>query len=120
MSQLPPDWEPPKRITGNLLPVELTGYLLLWDGSSPRLLGVPGAATDFVAVFSTPERLESMCAVYGFPTMLARIADGEAFLALALPHVRVMVDPHQHENGKLRWVEPFSEERGIPDPPEVK
>ena len=99
----------PRRISDRTLSVRITGYLVPWVPEGPLLLAVPGTSDLFVAVFSTKRRLQACCLDYQLEyASIKKVTDGREFLAEVLPHFRVLIDPHRHTNGLLRYTEPFT------------
>lgn len=112
--------EAPTRVSDRVHRLNIDGYLMAVDAEAqPVLLAMPGTEDRFVAIFSSPDKLDALYRASGVPyTRVQQIVDGPEFLeSLAeniLPfRLRVAVDLRRMENGRVRFLEiPLSELEG--------
>ena len=115
----------PRRISDREVPIVITGYFmpthdapLIVFSNTPVLVGMPDTDDLFIFVFSTEEKLASTMADIGIGyERVALVTDGRELLdeIMALnargerPYwLRVAVDPYKADNGRVRFVEPFT------------
>ena len=96
----------PRRISGMPVNMDITGYALPWKDEQPVMLQVTGADELSVPVFSTQEKAEEFRRE--FPGVvdydkLKKIDNMWEFLSSIPEEFHVIVDPHRHENGKVRY-----------------
>jgi hypothetical protein len=106
-----PPAQPPAPVTGKLVSLNITGYLLpVHENRQPVLLQIEGAGDDlFLPVFSTPEKLRAgmELAATAYDRII-QITDGREFLNSLKENTlkpRVILDPYKHESGMIRFVE---------------
>jgi hypothetical protein len=106
----------PYQISDRVVPINVTGYFMPSHGPhAPVLVGMGDTNDLFVCVFSTEEKLAASMKV--FQIDYARVAivtnGGELIDEMAAlnktsgrPYrVRLAVDPHKADNGRIRFVE---------------
>lgn len=110
----------PRQISDRILDVDLTGYLIPGTGDGPVVLGMPGTTAQYLPIFSTLEKLQALLSEYAIDYVdVKTIDDTQEFLRTLPPtadvmingklvetvELRLIVDPHKHENGLLRFTE---------------
>jgi len=109
----------PRRISDRDVPIVITGYFMPTRApNAPVLIGMPGTNDLFVFVFSTEEKLAAAMTAFGIEyARVALVTDGRELLdemqatneSGARPYkLRLAVDPYKTDNGRARYVEPFS------------
>jgi hypothetical protein len=99
----------PRRVSRRELKVNVTGYVSpFYIDNQPVLLNMSGTEDLFLALFSTPQKLEAEMARAGIEyDKIVKVTDGPNFLESVAFRVRVIVDPHLHGNGRVRFTELF-------------
>lgn len=95
--------QPPRPI-GTPRTVDISGHVLPWADGWPVLIVMEGSPDLCVPVFSTVEKLVDMMAQIGYQS-IKLIDDPHEFLDSVPPDLRVVIDPHFHENGRVRYTE---------------
>lgn len=93
--------------------VNLTGKLIPWMKGQPVLISIAGSRFEYLPCFSSEQQLRDfMEGGAGGPIpfgTVKQITDGREFLTSFGPEhlkvMRVILDPHAVEGGKIRWTE---------------
>lgn len=117
----------PRRVSNREMPIAITDYFMptraARDGAEvgdPVLIGMPGTKDLFVFVFSTTEKLvAAMEALEIQYEGVARVTDGADLIEEVVEmneasggayRIRVAVDAHKADDGRVRFVEPRLQE----------
>ena len=106
-----------RRISDREVPIAITGYFMPTDApNAPALIGMAGTDDLFMLVFSTETLLASTMEAIGVKyASVARVTDGRELLNEIKAinekgerpyRLRLAVDPHEADNGRLRFLEP--------------
>ncbi|HSX22871.1 MAG TPA: hypothetical protein VLE97_08880 [Gaiellaceae bacterium] len=120
MSEGDPKDGGPRRISNREVPLSITGYFMPTHApNAPVLMAMPGTDDLFLFVFSTEEKLASAMASFGTEyERIAVVTDGRDLIAEInetnasgeRPYrIRLAVDPYKADNGRVRFVEPFTD-----------
>lgn len=97
--------QPPRPI-GTPRTVDITGHVLAWGDGEPVLMVMMGSSDLCVPIFSTVEKLVAMMTLTRIDYQsIKQIDDPHEFLDSVPPDLRVVIDPHFHENGRIRYTE---------------
>lgn len=110
----------PRRISDREVPLSISGYFMpTHEPNAPVLIGMPGTDDLFLFVFSTEEKLRAAMESFGIEYgRIAVVTDGrdliaeinEANASGERPYrIRLAVDPHKGDNGRVRFVEPLAD-----------
>lgn len=113
--------EAPRRITDREVPLAITGYFMPTRAPHvPVMIGMPGTDDLFIFVFSTEIKLAT--AMRDFDIEYERVATVTSGKELideinatnaegSRPYrIRLAVDPYKADNGRVRFVEPLSDQ----------
>jgi hypothetical protein len=97
---------PPPYKIADLGPLDLTGYLVPCDSSgSPVAVTLPGSNATYIAVYSTAEKLWSLCSDPAFDVAaLFEISNPAGFVRdMEKAGFYIIVDPHYGADGRVRY-----------------
>lgn len=98
--------QPPRPVGTPPRIVDITGHVIPWN-DGPVLLTMAEADDNlYLPVFSTVEKLTDMMMLTEIAYQsIKRIDDRREFLDSLPADVRVIIDPHFHESGRVRYTE---------------
>ena len=111
----------PYRITDREVPLAITGYFMPTEAPNmPVLSSMPDTDDLFILVFSTEAKLASSMKTIGIDyARVAIVRDGSELIdeintlnaTGGRPYrIRLAVDPYKADNGRVRFVEPLTQE----------
>jgi len=84
------------------VPINIEGYLMIWDGENPIYFSIPGSPNKIIPLFSSEEKLMEFYGNIEFEEVQCIMNQGE-FL-YSLDHgVDVIVDPREVD-GKIKYL----------------
>ena len=101
---------PPHPIGTGSKSIDLTGALFPWEGEQPVFMRMPGSSYLYLPCFTEVDKLRLIMARIGvFSYSVKQIEDGPDFLtSFDVPgaeDIRVILDPHFLEDGKVRFTQ---------------
>ena len=90
--------------------VSLTGTLFPWDGDQPHYFRMPGSNYLYLPCFTDADKLRDMMdRLHIQRYTIKQVNDGPDFLTsfdvLGAEHIKVIIDPHFIEGGKVRFTQ---------------
>lgn len=108
---------PPRRVSNKVLHLDLTGAIFLWREEAPVLTQLQRGGDLYLPLFSLKSNLDRFLKDYPIPyDRIKQVSDGPEFLSSIPPGIKVMLDPHKHENGRMRFREVFRPGQPVPPP----
>lgn len=102
---------PPPKPISKLRDVRITGYLLLMrTKTQPCLVDIAGSDKLYLPVFSSHKKLKAFLKVCPLEYLkISQVTDGREFIESVMPQTTVILDPHRHESGTIRYTQVMSD-----------
>jgi hypothetical protein len=115
--------QPPRRISGKLETINLTGMIFPWKDEQPVWLSINGSPDFYLPVFTTPTKLRRAMKIFALPyESVKRIDDHHEFLE-SIPlelyngvRIRIIIDARRSETDTILFTEVYRRDQDIPVP----